>query len=164
MPSRNPKETALTVVEALRRSGQRAIFQRGWGKLGDGLKDRPDVYLSDDLPHNWLFPRVAAVIHHGGSGTAGSVLQAGVPSIVVPHNFDQPFWARRMHELGVSTAPIRLRDIRVENLTAAVQAAVTDPALRQRAAEVGEKVKAEDGVSRAVALIGDYAARFSFQP
>ena len=109
MPSRNPTETALAIVEGLRRSGQRAIFQRGWGKLSDGLKERPDVFLADDLPHSWLFPRTAAVIHHGGSGTVGAVLRAGVPSIVIPHNFDQPYWARRASVGGVAAADPRAR-------------------------------------------------------
>jgi UDP:flavonoid glycosyltransferase YjiC (YdhE family) len=160
MPSRNPTETALAVVEALRRSGQRAILQRGWGKLSDGLKERPDVFLADDLPHGWLFPRTAAVIHHGGSGTTGAVLRAGVPSIVIPHNFDQPYWAGRVHALGVSL-PLRLRDLTTDRLAAAIRRAVTDAGLRERAADIGAKVRAEEGVARAVALIDQYAARFA---
>ena len=87
-------------VEALRRAGVRGIVQSGWAGLsaaGD------DVMTIGHIPHDWLFPRMSAVVHHAGPGTAAAALRAGVPSVPVPITWDQPFWARRLHDLG--TAP-----------------------------------------------------------
>ena len=111
VPHTNPEQTTRLVIEALRRSGRRGVIATGWGGLARGgaagLGD--DVFAVDTIPHAWLFPRVAAVVHHGGSGTTGAGLGAGVPAVLVPHAGDQPLWARRLARLGVSAAPIPFR-------------------------------------------------------
>jgi sterol 3beta-glucosyltransferase len=88
MGSRNPEETADLILQAIALTGQRAILQSGWG----GKTDLPDtVFIVDSISHSWLFPRVAAVVHHGGAGTTAAGLRAGVPAIVIPFFGDQPF-------------------------------------------------------------------------
>ena len=83
MGSRNPKQTSKLVLEALKQTKCRAIMQAGWGGLSD--ENLPEnVHTVDSVPHSWLFPRVAAVVHHGGAGTTAAGLRAGVPSIVIP--------------------------------------------------------------------------------
>jgi UDP:flavonoid glycosyltransferase YjiC (YdhE family) len=153
MPSRNPEQAADLVLRALARTGQRAVLSSGWG----GLKkdDLPgSVCMIGSVPHSWLFPQMAAVVHHGGAGTTAAGLSAGVPSIITPFFGDQPFWGRRVHALGVGPKPIPRRSLTVDRLAEAIQAAVSDPGMRQRAARLGERIRAEDGVARAVAMIG----------
>ena len=106
-----------------------------------------------DMPHPWLFPRMAAVVHHGGAGTTGAGLAAGVPTIVVPTTSDQPFWGRRVHALGVGPAPIPLRRLTAGSLARALSTALSDAGVRARAAELGERIRAEDGVGAAVERI-----------
>jgi UDP:flavonoid glycosyltransferase YjiC (YdhE family) len=118
------------------------------------------------VPHDWLFPRTAAVVHHGGAGTTAAGLRAGVPSVVVPFMSDQPFWGRRVFALGAGPEPIPRKQLTAEKLARAISAAVTDPVIRRRAANVGRLIRAEDGVARAADLIDRYlvAPRPSLRP
>jgi UDP:flavonoid glycosyltransferase YjiC (YdhE family) len=154
MGSRKPEETGDLVLQALARAGQRGIVLSGWGGLR--AVDVPDsVLVVDAIPFSWLFPRVAAVVHHGGAGTTAAGLRAGVPSIVVPFFGDQPFWGRRVAALGAGPAPIPRKKLTVERLAEAITQAVTDGTMRRRAAEVGAEIRAEDGVARAVKVVED---------
>ena len=149
MTPTNAARLTATALEALERAGQRGVLLRGWGALGEG--DLPAWALAvDDVPHEWLFPRMAAVVHHGGAGTTGAGLRAGVPSVLTPLGFDQPFWGRRVAALGVGPEPVSRRTLTVERLAAAIERAVTDEAMRERAARLGERIRGEDGVARAV--------------
>ncbi len=152
MGSRKPEETADLVLQAISRTGQRAILQAGWGGLRKA--DVPDnILMINSVPHSWLFPRMAAVVHHGGAGTTAAGLRAGVPSIVIPFFGDQPFWGQRIADLGVGTAPIPRKQLTVEKLAQAIDRAVTDSVMRQRAAELGAKIQAEDGIASVVAIV-----------
>ena len=152
MVSRNPEETADLVLQAISLTGQRAILQSGWSGLSK--RDLPDtVFMVDSVPHSWLFPQVAAVVHHGGAGTTAAGLRAGIPTIVIPFFGDQTFWGRRVAELGVGTAPIPRKELTAERLAEAIHKAVNDPAMRQRTADLGAKIQAEDGVANAVAIV-----------
>ncbi len=157
MSSRKPAETAGLILEALDRTEQRAVLLSGWGCLR--TTDLPDsVRMVEGVPFSWLFPRCAAVVHHGGAGTTSAGLRAGVPSVVVPFFGDQPFWGRRVAVLGVGSAPISRRRLTTERLSEAIQQAVTDHGMRERAATLGAIIRAEDGVARAVAQIEQIAA------
>ncbi len=156
MGSRNPEEAGRIALEALQRSGQRGILASGWG----GLKaaDMPDtVHLITAIPHSWLFERMAAVVHHGGAGTTAAGLRAAVPSIIVPFMGDQHFWGKRLADLGVGTKPIPRKQLSAERLAEAITGAVSDSAMRQRAQELGQKIRAEDGLASAVALIDRFS-------
>jgi sterol 3beta-glucosyltransferase len=156
MGSRDPEAAARLALRALELSGQRGIIASGWG--GMSQTDLPDsVYMIQSAPHSWLFPQMAAVVHHGGAGTTGAGLRAGVPSIIVPFMADQPFWGQRVMDAGVGPAWIPRRQLTAERLAQAIQQAVSDTGMRQRAADLGEKIRAEDGVGQAVALIEAYA-------
>ncbi len=156
MGMRKPEETADLVLQAIARTGQRAILQAGWGGLSKA--DVPDnILMINSVPHAWLFPRMAAVVHHGGAGTTAAGLRAGVPSIVIPFFGDQPFWGQRVADLGVGTAPIPRKQLTVERLAQAIDRAVPDPAIRQRATELGAKIRAEDGVGNVVSIVHSIA-------
>lgn len=152
MRSRDPAEVTALVIEALARTRQRGILLTGWGGLHKC--DLPEtIFPIESAPHDWLFPRMSAVVHHGGAGTAAAGLRAGVPSIVVPFFADQPFWARTVAQAGVGPAPIPRQQLTAARLADAITSAVTDSQLQAHAAALGERIRAEDGVRRAVELI-----------
>ena len=115
--------------------------------------------MTGSIPHAWLFPRMAAVVHHGGVGTTAAGLRAGVPSIAIPYFGDQPFWGRRIAELGVGPQPIPRSRLTADRLALALQSATTDASMQERAARLGEAIRAEDGIGNAVRVIEDFIAR-----
>jgi sterol 3beta-glucosyltransferase len=149
MASQDPRALAHLVRQAARDAGVRLVLLSGWGGLG-GADSDAECFCADAVAHDWLFARVTAVVHHGGAGTTGAALMAGVPSLVVPFTMDQPFWARRVHALGAGPPPIPRRHLTQQNLAAALRHLVGDQAMRQRTAVLGELIRAEDGVARAV--------------
>ena len=160
MGGRNPQEAGQIALAALERSGQRGVLASGWGGLQ--ITRLPEtVHLISSIPHSWLFPRMAAVVHHGGAGTTAAGLRAGVPSIVVPFMGDQPFWGQRVAALGVGPRPILRKKLTANDLAEAIGEAVSSARMRQRAAELGQKLRAEDGVAVAVALIDHFLERTS---
>ncbi len=147
------------VVDALQQAGQRGILLGGWSELG--TNDLPESILKvNEAPHDWLFPRVAAVVHHGGAGTTAAALRAGVPSVIVPFFADQPFWGRRIYEIGAGPKPILRKTLTSERLAKAIQRALSEESIRQRAAELGRKIRAEDGIGKAAEIIEYYYATF----
>lgn len=153
------EEMTQLVVEAVRRTGQRAVLLGGWSELGSG--HLPGSILSvDSIPHDWLFPQMAAVIHHGGAGTTAAGLRAGVPTVVVPFFGDQTFWGWRVHELGVGPKWIPRQKLSADKLAAAIHLAVNDGTMKRRAEMLGERIRAEDGVKTAVALIEQFAGTY----
>ncbi|MFJ6674849.1 glycosyltransferase [Actinosynnema sp. NPDC091369] len=151
MAGRDAERSGRTVVEAVRRAGVRAVLATGWG--GPASTGSADVLVIDQAPHDRLFPRMAAVAHHGGGGTTGAALAAGVPQVVCPFVADQPHWAQRAHAIGVAPPPVRQRRLTVDTLADALATAVNDPAMRRRATEIGDVVRAENGVALAVAAL-----------
>jgi sterol 3beta-glucosyltransferase len=152
MSQRKPQESAELILQALAQAGQRGILLSGWSGMHE-IEVPDTVYVIHSIPHAWLFSRVAAVVHHGGAGTTAAGLRAGVPSIVIPFFGDQPFWGQRVARLGVGPAPIPRKRLTAERLALAIHQAVTDQAMRQRAALLGAKIRAEDGIARAVAVV-----------
>ncbi len=155
MPVPAPEATTRLILEALQRSGKRGVLGAGWAKIG--AVDLPEtVFALDYAPYAWLFPRVAAIIHHGGSGTTGFALRSGVPSMVVPFTADQPFWGRRAHELGVGPVPIPFSKLTSDNLAAAIKSMTTDTKMRRKAIDLHDAMAAENGVPIAVKLVQHY--------
>jgi sterol 3beta-glucosyltransferase len=146
------KQVTPVVLEALRATDQRGILLGGWGGLGNG--DLPESVLHiESVPHDWLFPRVLAVVHHGGAGTTATGLRHGRPTVIVPFFADQPFWGEQVYRLGAGPHPIPFKRLNGENLTQAVERSVNDPNIKQKAGQLGEKIRREDGVGKAVSLI-----------
>ncbi|SFK01474.1 UDP:flavonoid glycosyltransferase YjiC, YdhE family [Streptosporangium canum] len=144
----DPGATAGTVVAALRRAGVRGVLQ------GMPYGGAEDMFVVGDADHGWLFPRMAAVVHHGGAGTTGSGLRAGVPGVVCPFFSDQPFWGARVALLGAGPAPLPVRKVTAEALAGRVARALRDGRIRAAAARLGERMRAEDGVARACEALG----------
>lgn len=152
MAGKDPQRLARIVSGALQKAGVRGIIASGWGGLQ--ASDLPDSILAiDAAPHEWLFPRTAAVIHHGGAGTTAAGLRAGRPTIICPFMGDQPFWGRRVQDLGAGPAPIPQKKLSVDNLAAALERALGEAEMHAAAARLGEQLRAEDGVANAVAIV-----------
>jgi len=146
------EQTTMLVMEALKRSGQRGILAAGWSGITKSAGNPEDVFFIDAAPHSWLFPRMAAVVHHGGAGTTAAGLRAGVPSVIIPFSNDQFAWGRRVFELGVGPNPIPRKKLTVDNLTKAIQSSLS-PEIRSKAAELGLQIRSENGVETAAKII-----------
>lgn len=155
MAGRNPERLADLVVSALAKSNQRGLLLTGWGGMRpEFLSER--VFILDSAPHSWLFPRVAAVVHHGGAGTTAEGLRAGVPAVVLPFVLDQPFWGARINALGVGPKPIPQKNLTASRLADAIIEAVTDGDIKKRASLTGEAIRSENGVGEAVKIVRRY--------
>lgn len=146
--TRRGAELGRLVVESAARAGVRLILQSGWSQLEHSGGDH--VLNVGPLPYEWLFPKMAAVIHHAGAGTTAAGLRAGVPTIPVPGIMDQPYWASRLVELGVAPGFTRRRDLTVGWLADAIRAATTAPRYRQRAEDLSAALAREDGAGAVV--------------
>jgi sterol 3beta-glucosyltransferase len=151
MSDRNPERMTEIVLKALAMSKQRGILMTGWGGLSQA--DLPDhVFKLEAAPHDWLFPRMAAVVHHGGAGTTAAGLRSGKPSILIPFFGDQTFWGVRVAALGVG-AMLERKQLTSEMLAASMHAAVTNGEMQLKAAALGECIRAEDGIGAAAQVI-----------
>jgi UDP:flavonoid glycosyltransferase YjiC (YdhE family) len=149
MPVPDPRATTEMIVAACLGTGLRAIVQAGWAGLA--LDDLPaSVYRLDYAPYDWLFPRVAAVIHHGGSGTTAAGLRAGVPGMVTPFTFDQGFWGRRLADVGAGLPPIAFRRLTTTKMADSMVRLRQDEGLKTRAAAIGRRIREENGTAAAV--------------
>lgn len=146
------------VAEAVKQSGVCAIVSRGWSDRlsakpaspGTEALSSPDIYRVNSVPHDWLFPQLDAACHHGGAGTLGASLRAGLPTIVRPYFGDQFFWGQQIESLGVGTC---VRDCTAANLAAALRSATQDARQIERARQLGASIRAENGVQAAIAVL-----------
>jgi sterol 3beta-glucosyltransferase len=146
------EHTTRTVINALKISGQRGVLATGWNGMAkvDNLPE--DVFILESAPHSWLFPRMAAVVHHGGAGTTAAGLRAGVPGVIVPFSNDQFAWGRRVYELGVGAKPIPRKKLTSANLAGAIQFILSD-GVKDAAKELGRKIQSENGAERAARVV-----------
>ncbi|HET7012222.1 MAG TPA: glycosyltransferase, partial [Anaerolineales bacterium] len=152
MMDSRPGELNATVTSVLTRLGCRAVLYAGpRGQLA--LPDSPQWLIVHDIPFDWLFPRVDAIVHHGGAGTAAQVARAGKPSIAVPYFPEQHFWSRQIHRAGGGSPPIARRALTSERLATEIDKALHDPSRAEKAAFLGTQVRAETGLSTAVTFI-----------
>ncbi len=143
MTSGDMGETLGIVMDALSLSGVRAVLSRGWG--GAEIPAQEGVYVTDFVPHDWLFPRVSAVVHHGGAGTTAAGILAGRPTLVVPFGGDQPFWASRVRALGIGPRPVPRDRLTAERLARALEELTQTARYRVAARELGERLRLENG-------------------
>jgi sterol 3beta-glucosyltransferase len=155
MAGRHPEKLAKLVLEALAKSDQRGVLLTGWGGMR-ALTVPDSVFVVDSAPHSWLFPRMAAVVHHGGAGTTAEGLRAGVPTLILPFAVDQAFWGKRVKALGVGPEPIPFKKLTADRLARAIQETVTQSEIKRRAARLGDAIRAQDGVGNAVRVIKEY--------
>ena len=141
---------AHAIIDAIDRTGHRALVQRGWAGL-ELIHDR--ALMIDEVPHDWLFPQVAAVVHHAGAGTTAAGLRFGIPAVPVPFVHDQPFWARRLVSLGAAPCAIPQKRLRGDRLADAIDSAIDDPRYKLAATDIANRIQHEDGAAEIVHFI-----------
>jgi len=152
MPSMDARKLTEVVVRALANVGRRGVLATGWGALEAGLHG-PHVFHLNHAPHDWLFPRCAAVVHHGGAGTTHEGLRWGRATVICPAGGnDQVFWGKRVAALGAGPKPLALRSVTADKLAKAISFAL-DPAVLSRAQVLGEAIRNENGAAAAADLI-----------
>lgn len=152
---KNALQLTKAIVEAVLNADVRCILNKGWS---DRLKkekeveiDLPkEIYDAGTISHEWLFPRIDAAVHHGGSGTTGATLKAGIPTIIKPFFGDQFFYASRVEDLGVGLV---LRKLNEKSFAKALLTVTTDSVMMEKSRKVGEKIRSENGVADAIAGI-----------
>lgn len=149
------KETTEILVDAIKMTNQRAIIQAGWGLLSIQDVD-PNIYCAEYIPHQWLFPQVSCVVHHGGAGTTASVCRAKVPSVVVPHIADQFYWGKLLYDLGVAPKKLPRRKLTAKRLAQRIEQVLEIPTMAARAASLGTQMESEDGLTTAVDLVESF--------
>ncbi|CCE85519.1 Piso0_005120 [Millerozyma farinosa CBS 7064] len=152
---KNAQQLTKAIAEAVLNADVRCILNRGWSdrlkKEDESEVELPkEIYDAGTIPHEWLFPRIDAAVHHGGSGTTGATLKAGVPAIIKPFFGDQFFYASRVEDLGVG---IVLRKLNEKSFTKALLTVTTDSVIMEKSKKVGEKIRSENGVADAIAGI-----------
>ena len=144
MTTHEPERTTQIVREAAKLAGQRIILSSGWAKLGSNEEMRPDCYLLGTCDHTLLFPKMAAIVHHGGSGTTATAARAGVPQIIIPHMTDQYYFAEHVPKHGIAPESIWRKNLTPKRLARAIQSAVTDASMRQTSKSLAEKLAAHN--------------------
>lgn len=152
-----PEALAALAGDAAKGAGVRAVVASGWAGLAPQT-DR-DICVIDEVPHDWLFPRVAAVVHHGGVGTWAEGLRAGAPTVIAAFFADQPYWGRLNAKLGAGPAPLSRAKITAASLATAIRQAVGEPSFRARAAALAARIREERGAAGAADLIERHCAR-----
>lgn len=149
------------IMAALRVQGLRGIVATGWGGITPGEAGTDDVLVLEGAPHEWLFPHVGAVVHHGGAGSTAAGLRAGRPTLVVPFLGDQPFWGAQVHALGLGPAPLPARHLGT-GLAGRLGDLVNTDSYASRAAEVGAAIRAEHGLAAGVQVLEQVAGKAAF--
>lgn len=148
----DPEHVMDMIRDALSITGLRAIIAKGWG--GMNIENNNSLFSLSYAPHEWLFTKVCAVIHHGGSGTTDAGLRAGLPTMVCPFFMDQPFWAERVKSLGVGPSPIPQEKLTVSSLVKGMRELTENEDMIRKAKALGETMRNEpDGVRLAVEWI-----------
>lgn len=141
----DPNAMTKTLFEAVEKSGQRALVSKGWGGMGAEELGKPDnVFMLGNCPHDWLFQRVSAVVHHGGAGTTAAGITAGKPTLVVPFFGDQPFWGAMVHRAGAGPEPIPHKSLTADNLADGIKVCLK-PESQQKAQNMAAKIAKERG-------------------
>ncbi|MEM9218563.1 MAG: glycosyltransferase [Cyanobacteria bacterium P01_F01_bin.150] len=158
MVSLDPEGLTQIIIKVVECLGKRAVLLSGWAGLGQQALPN-SIFLIDNVPHDWLFPQMSVVVHHGGSGTMAAAMKAGIPQVTVPFFFDQPPLGQRLAALGVSPEPIPYSKLSVEALAKQIAIAATDLDMRNRAKAIAQHIRAENGVQNAIDILSKYFSK-----
>lgn len=154
MAGNNAKQLGELITKAVQLANCRAIIATGWGGIEINNSNlSSNICVIDAAPHDWLFPQMAAVVHHGGAGSTAAALKAGKPSLICPFSMDQPFWGKRVAMIGAGLPPIPQKKLTVTNLAAALIALSSDQLIHEKAQAIGANINKENGIQQAIEII-----------
>lgn len=146
----DPSRLSKIIFEAIQQTGQRAVVSQGWSNIGANVvENTSNIFLLDKCPHEWLFPHVSCVIHHGGAGTTAAGLLAGCPTVIVPFFGDQLFWGSIIAHVGAGPQAIPYKQLTTANLVAAIETALQS-STKDHAEAISNAMRKEEGVQNAV--------------
>ena len=147
----DPNQFTTLIFEAIQKAGVRALVSKGWGGLGDEGNTPNNVYMLENTPHDWLFPRVSAVVHHGGAGTTAIGLKCGKPTMIVPFFGDQPFWGAMVAKAGAGAdSAIPYKRLTVDAFANGIRQCLS-PEAKRNAEKIAHDIEVEgDGAKNAV--------------
>ncbi|KAG6945739.1 hypothetical protein JG688_00016408 [Phytophthora aleatoria] len=145
----DPKFVTKMIIEAAEQANVRVLIQSSWSDMAGDIDVPDSVFFLGSCPHDWLMPRVSAVVHHGGAGTTAAGLLAGKPTFIVPFFGDQAFWGSAVLDAGVGVTPCTISELTTEKLRSAFER-LGSPELHKRASELRDLVRQEDGAGKAV--------------
>jgi len=146
------------MLAGIRSSGHRVVLVTG--RTGFGVAPADDLYVIEAVPNHWLYPQMAAVIHHGGAGTTAAGLRAGTPTIITPVMGDQTFWGKRVAAIGAGPDPLPAKKISASAIESRVRRVMQDRMIAERVAAIGDSIRSEDGIGSAIATIESTRDRF----
>ncbi|KAH8684716.1 hypothetical protein BGZ60DRAFT_479077 [Tricladium varicosporioides] len=147
----DPDKFTKMIFEAVEKAGVRALVSKGWGGLGDENSTPDNIFMLENTPHDWLFPKVKAVVHHGGAGTTAIGLKCGKPTMIVPFFGDQQFWGSMIVKAGAGAEPIPYKNLDANKLAGGIKQCLTNEA-RKAAEKIAKDIEVEgDGAENAVA-------------
>ncbi|MGL1957765.1 MAG: glycosyltransferase [Colwellia sp.] len=158
----DPSKVTDTILSAVKKSGVRAIIVTGWGGItaigvastdNASTENTENIFVLESAPHEWLLPKVAAVVHHGGAGTTAAALRAGCPNIICPFGLDQPFWGKQVAKLGAGVQPIPQKTMTATILAQAIDMVTGDQAYQTAAKKIAQFIQNEDGIVQAINTI-----------
>lgn len=153
MLTQKAEQVTRMVLAAVKELGCRAVLATGWGGLSaDPALADPNVFVLKSAPHDWLFPRMAGAVHHGGAGTTAAACRAGIPSLIMPFITEQAFWSARLEEKGIAAPRLNRKTVTTRDFQRGI-ARLLDPAMKTRAEALGAQIRQENGVERAIAQI-----------
>ena len=172
MRSGDMREALRLFAQALLRLNLKAVVYKGWadlaaqesdeyGAVGNAVSLPNNIYLANYIPHSWLFPRVAAVVHHGGAGTTAAGLYAGKPTLIVPFGGDQPFWGHQIYNRGLGPRPIPRDKLTLQRLMRALYTLVNNPVYKENAQYISRHLQLENAAVTASDVIEAEYASFS---
>lgn len=146
----DPQKFTKLIFDAVKMAGIRALVSEGWGGLGDKENTPDNIFMLGNTPHDWLFPKVRAVVHHGGAGTTAIGLKCGKPTMIVPFFGDQPFWGAMVAKAGAGAEPIPYKKLTAEKLAESIKILLS-PEVQQCAEQIAKNIAQEgDGAINAV--------------
>lgn len=158
----DPKRITEIILAAIKHTGIRAVLAHGWGGITK-VNNSESICTIDEVPHEWLFPRMAAVVHHGGAGTTAAGLRAGCPTLICPIGLDQPFWGTCVEKIGAGLKTVPQRKLTAKILSESIQRVMSNESFRVAALEVAERIRRENGVENAIETIESILATHQSQ-
>ncbi|PCK07361.1 MAG: hypothetical protein COA42_14730 [Alteromonadaceae bacterium] len=153
MALHNPEDFLQMIVKASEHLNIKVVLLSGWGGIGEGEEKPENIYCLEDAPHAWLFPRMDALLHHGGAGTTAEAFKSGTPSIIMPFWYDQFFWSEQNYTLGLGPKALDKNALKLDELIEALEQALGNPSYRENIKAIAQNLKNENACESAVNAI-----------